>query len=107
MGGEKKKAAFQMEHNKTSGQDGFPLKFDLNFWEIIKTDMLELFSSLHARQVDLFHRLNFGEIILLPKVNEAERIQQHRPICLININFKIFMKTSAVRLNFVDDHVVH
>jgi hypothetical protein len=75
-----------MEHNKTSGPDGFPAKFGLNFWEVIKTDMLELFSSLHVGQVDLFHLLNFGDIIVLPKVNEAERIQQHRPICLIYIS---------------------
>jgi hypothetical protein len=33
-------------------------------------DMLELFSFLHSGQLELFH-LNFGEIILLPQVNEA------------------------------------
>jgi hypothetical protein len=33
-----------------------------------------MFSVLHAGQLELF-RLNFGEVILLPKVNEAERIQ--------------------------------
>jgi hypothetical protein len=68
-------------------------------------DLLELFGFLHARQLELF-RLNFGEIILLPKVNEAERIQQYRPICLLNVSFKIFTKTTTIRLNTVADHVV-
>ena len=51
-------------------------------------------------------RLNFGEIILLPKVNEAERIKQYRPICLLNVSFKIFTKVATIRLNSVADHVV-
>jgi hypothetical protein len=51
-------------------------------------------------------RLNFGEIVLLPKVNEAERIQQYRPICLLNVSFKIFTKLATLRLNTIVDHVV-
>jgi hypothetical protein len=43
---------------------------------------------------------------LLPKVNEAERIQQYRHICLLNVGFKIFMKVATIRLNTVADHVV-
>jgi hypothetical protein len=64
-----------------------------------------MFSSLHAGQLELFH-LNFGENILLPKVNEADRIQQYIPICLLNVSFKIFMKVATLRLNTVADHVV-
>ena len=85
---EVKKAVFQMEHNKATGPDGFPAEFYQTFWEIIKTDLLELFNALHVGQLKLFF-LNFGEIILLPKVNEAERIQQYRPI------FKIFTKIKS------------
>jgi hypothetical protein len=60
---------------------------------------------LHAGQLELF-RLNFGEIILLPKINDAERIQQYRPICLLNVIFKNFTKVATIRLNTVADHVV-
>jgi hypothetical protein len=94
-----------MEHNKAPGPDGFPAEFYQTFWDTIKGDLLDLFSSLHAGQLELF-RLNFGEIILLPKVNEAERIQQYRPICLLNVSFKIFTKVATLRLNTVADHVV-
>jgi mannosylglycoprotein endo-beta-mannosidase len=100
-----RKAVFLMEHNKASGPDGFPAEFYQTFWDTIKSDLLELFSSLHAGQLELF-RLNFGEIILLPKVNEAERIQQYRPICLLNVSFKIFTKVATIRLNTVAEHVV-
>ena len=96
---------FQMEHNKAPDPDGFPAEFYQNLWDIIKSDLLQLFNCLHADQLDLF-RLNFGEIFLLPKIKEAERIQQFRPICLLNLSFKIFIKVATNRLNSVADHVV-
>jgi hypothetical protein len=86
-------------------EHGFPAEFYQNFWDVIKFDLMALFADLHAGQLELF-RLNFGEIILLPKVNEAERIQQYRPICLLNVSFKIFTKVATIRLNTVADHVV-
>ena len=64
-----------------------------------------MFSHLHAGQLQLFH-LNFGEIILIPKVNEDVRIQQYRPIYLLNVSFKIFKKVVMIRLNSVANHVV-
>jgi hypothetical protein len=43
-----------------------------------------MFGCLHIGQQELFC-LNFGEIILLLKINEAERIQQYKPIYLLNV----------------------
>ena len=94
-----------MKHNTAPGPDGFPAEFYQNFWDVIKSDLLQLFACLHVGQLELF-RLNFDEIILLPKVNEAEMIQQFRPICLLNVSFKIFTKVATIRLNSVADHVV-
>jgi hypothetical protein len=56
---EVQKAIFQMEHNKAPGPDGFPAEFYQTFWETIKTDLLEMFSVVHAGQLELFC-LNFG-----------------------------------------------
>jgi hypothetical protein len=102
---EVRKAVFMMEHNKAPGPDGFPAEFYQSFWDVIKEDLLPLFADLSAGHLDLF-RLNFGEIILLPKINDAERIQQYRPICLLNVCFKIFTKVVTIRLNSMADHVV-
>jgi hypothetical protein len=90
---------------KAPGPDGFLAKFYQTFWDTIKMDLLVMFSLLHAGQLELFH-LNFDKIILLPKINEADRIQQYRPICLLNVSFKIFTKVATIRLNTVADHVI-
>ena len=98
-------AIFQMKHNKSPGPDGFPAEFYQFFWDMLKSDLVQLFNELHAHRLDI-SRLNFGEIILLPKIKDANRIQQYRPICLLNVSFKIFTKVATNRLNGVADHVV-
>jgi hypothetical protein len=45
--------------------------------------------------------LNFGTITLLPKEKEVKRIQQYRPICMLNVSFKIFTKVLANKLTSV------
>ena len=68
------KAVFQMEHNKAPGPDGFPTEFYQHYWETVRTDLLQLFGCLHAGELKLFC-LNFREIVLLPKIQNAKRIQ--------------------------------
>jgi mannosylglycoprotein endo-beta-mannosidase len=78
-----KKALFQMEHNKAAGPDAIPIEFYQKCWNIVKKDILEMFNDFHDGRLD-DSRLNYGVITLLPKVKDAEKIQQFRPICLLN-----------------------
>ena len=94
-----------MEHNKAPGPDGCPAEFYQKFWEPIKGDQMLMFYSLHKGDLPLFS-LNFGIITLVPKVLEANQIQQYRPICLLNVSFKIFTKVAMNRMNMVTDHVI-
>jgi hypothetical protein len=102
---EVKKVMFQMEHNKSSGPDDFSVEFYQVFWEIIKGDLMALFHEFHHGSLPLFS-LNFGTIILLPKSVEALKIQQYRPICLLNVSFKIFTKVLTNRLTSVAHRVI-
>jgi hypothetical protein len=102
---EVKEAVFQMEHNKAPGPDGFPAEFYQVFWDIIKKDPLDLFTEFFEGRLPLYS-LNFGIITLLPKIKEATKIQQYRPICLLNISFKIFTKVATNRLMRVANKVV-
>jgi hypothetical protein len=102
---EVKKTIFQMEHNKSPGLDGFPAEFYQVFWDVIKGDLMALFHEFHQGSLPLFS-LNFGTIILLPKCAEAVKIQQYRPICLLNVSFKIFTKVLTNRLASVAHKVI-
>jgi hypothetical protein len=84
-------AIFQMEHNKSPGSDGFPAEFYQHFWGVIKNDLMALFESFQKGDLPLY-KLNFGVITLLPKKENATQIQQYRPICLLNVSFKILLK---------------
>jgi hypothetical protein len=94
-----------MEHNKASGPDGFPTEFYQVFWDLIKNDLMTLFSEFHKGNLPLYS-LNFGTIILLPKCAEVTTIQQYRPIRLLNVSFTIFTKVIANRLVGVAQRVI-
>ena len=79
----------QMEHNKSPGPDGFPAEFYQKFWNVIKGDLMAMFKQLQEGNLPLF-KLNFGVITLLPKKEDACRIEQYRPICLLNVSFNFF-----------------
>jgi hypothetical protein len=66
---------------------------------------MELFWDFYNGQLPLFS-LNFGTIILLPKSREATRIQQYRPIYLLNVSFKIFTKVTTNRISQVAQKVI-
>jgi len=83
---------FQMEHNKAPGPDGFLVKFYQVFWNLIKDDLMALFMDFHKEELNLYS-LNFGIITLIPKIHEATKIQQYRPICVLNVSFKIFYQS--------------
>ncbi|WVZ96120.1 hypothetical protein U9M48_041796 [Paspalum notatum var. saurae] len=42
--------------------------------------------------------IELWNIILIPKVGDASKIQQYRPICLLNVSFKIFTKVATNRI---------
>ena len=100
-----KTAVFYMEHNKAPGPDGFPNEFYQLCWEIVKLDLMSLFHEFHAKRLPI-HSLNFGVITLLPKITKAAWIQQYRPICLINVSFKIFTKVLNNRILKVADKLI-
>ena len=98
-------AIFQMEHNKAPRPDGFSAEFYHAFWDTIKGDLMAMLSEFHKGELPLYS-LNFGTIILLPKCKEAIKIQQYRPICLLNVSFKIFTKVATNRISVVAQKVI-
>lgn len=94
---ELKKVFFGMENNKAPGPDGFPVEFYKHFWNLIKDNLMELITDFMKRKIGV-ERLNYGVITLIPKCKEARMIQKFRPICLLNVSFKIITKILMERL---------
>jgi hypothetical protein len=94
-----------MEHNKAPGPDGFPVEFYQACWEIIKNDLMDLFREFHNGHLPLYI-LNFSMIILFPKSREVTRIQQYRPIGLLNMSFKIFTKVATNRISQITQKII-
>jgi hypothetical protein len=105
FGGGSEKVIFQMEHNKSPSTYRFLAEFFQVFREVIKGDLMALFHEFYQGSLPLFS-LNFVTIILLPKCAEAVKIQQYRPICLLNVSFKIFTKVLTNWLTSVAHKVI-
>lgn len=71
---ELEEAVKQMKTNTTPGPDGLSTSFYKNFWGQTKDDLLEMLQLLHSDQLDLA-RLNYGILMLLPKVKGANNIR--------------------------------
>lgn len=100
-----KKAIFSTGKNTAPGPDHFPVEFFQECWEIIKCDMMALFNDFFHEQLDV-NRINYGVITLLPKLKEANKIQQYRPICLLNVKCKIFTKVLTIRMENVMGRII-
>ena len=72
---------------------------------MIRGDIKEMLDRLYDGQLELC-RLNYRVIILLPKVKPATSVKQFRPICLLNVIYKIITKTLTIRLSTVVGRVV-
>jgi hypothetical protein len=96
----------QMEKNKAAGPDGFPIEFYQSCWEIIKQDLMQIFIDFHQNKIDLA-KINYGIITLFPKAEDANVIQKYRPICLLQVLFKIFTKALTVRSKVYMKKIIH
>ena len=100
-----KKAMFMMEKNKVAGPNNIPIEFYQSCWLIIKNDILEFFGEFHSGVLDV-SRVNYGIITLLPKISNANKIQQFRPICLLNCLYKWITKVLSLRLEVVAEKLI-
>jgi hypothetical protein len=66
---------------------------------------MAMFTQLQQGVLPMY-KLNFGVITLLPKGEDAVQIQQYRPICLLNVSFKIFTKVGTNRVTGIAHNVI-
>jgi hypothetical protein len=92
-----KNVVFSLKHNIAPGPDGMPSWFFQDFWETIKYDLFNLFKSFHDGTLNI-ERLNHEIVSLIPKIPNAVDLKSFRPICLLNVCYKIKTKVLTNRL---------
>jgi hypothetical protein len=100
-----KEAVFGSYAEGAPGPDGFSFLFYQKFWDLIKPELLRMFSDWHRGELDIF-RLNFSLLTLIPKEPDAKTIQKYRPIALTNCSFKNFSKCVTNRLGIIGEELI-
>ena len=74
-----KSAFFSFPSNKTSGPDGFPVEFFKETWSVIGTEVTDAVSEFFTSSV-LFKKWNATTLVLIPKITNASKMNDFRPI---------------------------
>lgn len=86
--------------DKSPGLDGFNARFFKICWLIIKENIYEAVLNSFTGKASLRY-WNGKTITLIPKVAQASRIKDFRPISCCSVVYKIVVKVLAVRLQGV------
>jgi hypothetical protein len=102
---EVKKAVFSIGDFKAPGPDGLHVVFYKQFWDICRQEITqEVLQALNSGIIP--DGWNDTTIVLIPKVEDLERIAQYRPISLCNVIYKIISKMLALRLKLILPEVI-
>ena len=97
----------QFKNNKTPGCDGLSKEFYIAFWNEIGPKMLETFNYCKERKL-LTQTQRRGVITLLQKKGkDATKIENYRPLSLLNVDYKILTKAIANRIQKHIGKVIH
>jgi hypothetical protein len=87
-----------MPKENAPGLASFIGAFYSKCWEIVKGEVIAAVLQISQLRGDTFHPLNMANIVLLPKKEMAERVEDYRPIRLVHSVAKIFSKILTNRL---------
>eukprot|EP00253_Pinus_taeda_P024884 PITA_24884 len=90
-------AIWSLQPNNTPGPDGFPICFYIEYWELIKKDLIKYFKWIQ-RKSKIGGYTNSTHLALIPKENRPSNFSRFRPISLCYSSYKIFTKIIASRL---------
>jgi hypothetical protein len=92
-----KSAVFELNKEGAPRPDGFGAFFYHTYWDILHHDVVNVVTEFFTTSC-LMPNFNANTLILIPKIPNADAIEQYRPIALANFKFKIISKVLADRL---------
>ena len=94
-----------MAKSKSPGLDGLPAEFYLAFWEVLDSDLAEVFNaSLDSRSLPFSQ--SDALILLIFKKGDRLEHKNWRPISLLNVDYKLCARVLAGRLLKVIHQIV-
>ena len=90
-----------MENGKPPGIDGFPIEFYKDFFQILKSDLQNLYNNTLFQTKNTPKTWNQALITLLPKNGNIEQQKYWRPISLLCVDYKILTKILENRLKHI------
>ena len=102
-----KSAVKQLSNNKTPGPDGIPIDFYKVFWIHIQQPLTRLIKYIHEKK-ELNESSRTGVLNLIPKQGKDKRkIENLRPITLLNADYKVIEKSLANRIAKDMDYIIN
>ena len=94
---EVKAIVWDLQLDKASGPDGFPIAFYDTFWHLIKNYLMKMIRYvIRKKKIGGFTNCTF--LSLIPKDPRPSSLNRFRPISLCNSSYKIISKIIASRL---------
>ncbi|CAL1399697.1 unnamed protein product [Linum trigynum] len=100
-----KQVFFGIGKYQAPGSDGFTGSFFQRFWDEIGADVSEAILSFFSTG-RLLHSINHTWLVLIPKVVNADSMQQLRPIGLCQVMYKAISKILSNRLSAILPHII-
>ncbi|GAU48947.1 hypothetical protein TSUD_285360 [Trifolium subterraneum] len=92
-----KSVVFGLNNDSAPGPNGFGAVFFQTYWDIIKQDVISAVLQFSTTGW-LSPNFNANILVLIPKITNAESVNQYRPIVIANFKFKLISKILANRL---------
>lgn len=100
-----KATLFQMRPTKVPGLDGMNALFYQNCWHIVGDDVTAVVLDFLNSSL-MLPKINYTDIVLIPKIKLPKRISDYRPISLSNVIYKIIPKVLTNKLKIILPHLI-
>jgi len=102
---EVKKALFSIGDLKAPGPDGLHAVFFKRFWHLMEDDLVEeVLGAVQSASIPMGR--NHTTIVMIPKIDNPDKVTHFRPISLCNVVYKIISKMLSFRLKKILPEII-
>lgn len=91
----------QCTRKKSPGPDGLSYEFYIECFDIVKNELLTVLNSYLKGTATPPKEFSAGIVVMIPKKGDLSDLNNHRPISMLNTDYKLLMKILANRLSTI------